>query len=70
MINLQNDSGAIYVFETNTIWNFWLKCLIFIQMLEKQLSKSYFSSPANIYANVDSSPFCTWKKMKPTQIYS
>jgi len=24
MINLQNDSGAIYVFETNKIWDFWL----------------------------------------------
>jgi len=25
MINLQNDSGAKYVFETNTICDFWRK---------------------------------------------
>jgi len=33
-----------------------------VQMLENNFSKSYFSSPAHIYVNLDSLPFCTWKQ--------
>ena len=40
---------------------FGYKCQIFIQMLEKKFSKSYFSSPAHICVNVDSLPFRIWK---------
>jgi len=59
MINLQNDSWAKYVFEITTICDFWQKVSDIIQMLEKKLSKSYFSSLAHIYVNVDTLPFCT-----------
>jgi len=33
-----------------------------IQMLEKKLSTSWFSSPAHIYVNLDFLPYCTWKE--------
>ena len=33
-----------------------------IQMLEKKLSTSYFSSLAHIYVNLDFLPYCRWKE--------
>jgi len=39
-----------------------------IQMFEKKLSDGYFSSPAHIYENLDSLPFCTWKENIETDL--
>ena len=42
--------------------NFGWRCLTIIQKFEKKLSDSSVSSPAHIYVNLDSLPFCTWKQ--------
>jgi len=42
--------------------SFGWRCLAIIQMFEKKLSHSYFSSPTHMYVNLYSLPFCTWKQ--------
>ena len=41
---------------------FGWRCLTIIQIFWNKLSDSYFSSPAHIYVNLYSLPFCTWKQ--------
>jgi len=70
MINLQNDPRAIYVFETNTLWDFWLKAFdIYLNVGKDALKKlllfpSTFMQMWILYPSAREN-----KKSKPTQFY-
>jgi len=46
MINFQNDSGAKYLFETNTICDFWLKVPDIYPNIGKGVLKNYLLFPS------------------------
>ena len=46
MINLQNDSGAKYLFETNTICDFWLKVSDIYPNVGKEVLKNFLLFPS------------------------
>jgi len=58
MINLQNDSGAKYVFETNTICDFWLKVSDNYPNVGKETLEKLFLFPSTYLCECYSLPIC------------
>jgi len=71
MIDLRNDSGAKYVFETNTICDFLLKASDSYSNVGKEALKKLLLFPSTYLCESGFYPSAREnKKSKPTRLYS